>query len=467
MTGRNDPCPCGSGRRYKHCHGAADSPDALAKQGLDAHQRGEVAAAERLYREALATAPEHPLALHYLGVALYQQKRPAEALPLLDRAAALVPAEPEFHNNRGLALEALGRLADAIGAYRRALDLKPAHAGAWSNLGRALQAEGNVDAAIDAFRRGIAAAPVFPQLHWNLALALLLQGDYANGWREYEWRVRTPELAATLRADPAPRWDGASRDQTLLVTAEQGLGDAIQFLRFASRIPSRVIVAVPSALRSLAATAPGIAAAVTLDEELPAHDAHVPLMSLPAILGMSLADVATEVPYLRVDGERRRAAASSVARERGLKVGVAWSGAPTNTDNATRSVALASLAPLFDIEGVRLFSLKRDADTIDDDRPWSRRMVELDMRNDFDGLAALVDSLDLVVSVDTSIAHLAGALGKPVWVLLRKTPDWRWLLERDDSPWYPTARLWRQQVRGDWTAPVAAIADALRRQELR
>ena len=467
MTGRNDPCPCGSGRRYKHCHGASESPDALARQGVDAHRRNDVATAERLYRQALAAAPEHPLALHYLGVALYQQKRLEEALPLLDKAALLVPSEPEFHNNRGLALAASLRDGDAVEAYRRAVALNPSHAGAWSNLGLALQASGDIDGAMDAFRRGLAVAPDFPQLHWNLALALLLIGEYEPGWREYEWRLRTPELAAQLRAFAGPRWNGEDpAGKTILVTAEQGLGDTIQFLRFASRLAgrgARVIAAVPSPLRKLASGAQGVAQCVALDEPLPAYDAYVPLMSLPHALGITLAGRARR-PAL----PRATRAAHGVALEgEALNVGIAWAGAPENTLNARRSLALAKLAPLFDVPGVRLYSLKREGEALTDaDAGFSERFVATPSRDDFDVMASLVASLDLVVSVDTSLAHLAGALGKRVFVLLSSAPDWRWMLDRADCPWYPTARLFRQRAPGDWSAPIESAVVAVR-EELR
>ena len=459
MTGRNDPCPCGSGKRYKHCHGAAaESPDVLARQGVDAHRRSDVPEAERLYRRALALAPDHPLALHYLGVALYQQKRLDEAMPLLDRAAALVPGEPEFHNNRGLALAASLRDADAVAAYRRALELDPRHAGAWSNLGLALQATGDIEGAIEAFHNGLAVATDFPQLHWNLALALLLVGDYARGWREYEWRLRTPELAAQVRGYAGPRWDGAdATGKTILVTAEQGLGDTIQFLRFVSPLAdrgARVIVAVPAPLRELASTARGVAQSIALDDPLPPYDAYVPLMSLPHNLGIALDDVTGSVPYLH--------AASMPLASDALNVGVAWAGAPDNTLNARRSVALAKLAPLFEVPGVRLYSLKRDGEALTPyDRPWSERLVAMPSRDNFDTMASLVASLDLVISVDTSLAHLAGALGKRVFVLLSYVPDWRWMLDRADSPWYPTARLFRQRAPGDWSSAVESAARAL------
>jgi Flp pilus assembly protein TadD len=474
-VGRNDPCPCGSGRRYKQCHGAvgnaAATPETLTRQGMAAHQGGNLDAAEALYRQALAAAPDLAPALHYLGVVLYQRNRLDEALPLLDRAVALVPQEPEFHNNRGLALAAAQRDHEAMAAYRAALERKPDHAGAWNNLGLALQVTGDVDGALAAFRRGLSIAPQFAPLHWNLALALLLRGHYAEGWREYEWRERAPEFAAFLHRHPAPRWTGARLDGgTILLTVEQGLGDAIQMLRFAQCVAqrgARVVAAVPPALRNLAATAPGVAAAFGPDDPLPQVDAQASLMSLPGLFTPTLADAAVDVPYLTPDPARLRTARLQVAAAAGgnLRVGIAWSGAPGNTLNARRSLPLAQCAPLFAIEGVTWFSLKRAGEVfVPDDAAGTARLVELDLRNDFDDLAALVASLDLVISVDTSLAHLAGALGKPLWVLLARTPDWRWLLDRDDSPWYPTARLFRQRTAGDWAPPVAAIAEALRAQ---
>jgi Tfp pilus assembly protein PilF len=461
MTGRNDPCPCGSGKRFKHCHGSGESPDTLARQGVEAHRRNDVTTAQQLYQRALGLAPEHPVALHYLGVALYQQKRLDEAIPLLDRAAALVPQEPEFHNNRGLALAASLRDRDAIEAYRRALALDPQHAGAWSNLGLALQATGDVNGAIDAFENGLAVAPGFPQLHWNLALALLLVGDHARGWREYEWRLRTPELAAQLRAFEGPRWSGEDpRGKTILVPAEQGLGDTIQFLRFASRLAdrgARVIVAVPAPLRNLASTVRGVAQSIALDQPLPAYDAYVPLMSLPMLLDVTLDAVDGSAPYLRAEP-------MPLARD-ALNVGIAWAGAPGNTLNTRRSLPLAALAPLLDVPGVRVHSLKRDGEAITPaDLPVSERLVAVPGRDDFDVMASLVAALDVVISVDTSLAHLAGALGKRVFVLLSHVPDWRWMLAREDSPWYRTARLFRQPSTGDWPSAVNSAVAALREE---
>ncbi|MFO1311887.1 MAG: tetratricopeptide repeat protein [Burkholderiales bacterium] len=480
MTGRNDPCPCGSGKRYKYCHGAVGAPapapaartkEQWAAAGVEAHKRGLLDEAERCYRAALALDPGYAIALHYLGVATEQRGRPEEAMPLLDRAVELQPGEPEFHNNRGLALYSLQRDREAAEAHRRAIALAPRHAGAYSNLGRALQAAGDLEGAIAALRTGLAIAPEFPALHWNLGLALLLAGDYEAAWPEYEWRLRTPEFAHALPSYPGALWNGDDpAGKTLLVTSEQGLGDAIQFLRFARHVAARgarVVAMVPPALRRLAATAPGVAEAHAVGGPLPAYDAHVSLMSLPHRLGLGIDEIGMSASYLIADHARIDQARAAIDREGNgaICVGVAWSGAPGNTINARRSMPLAALAPLFDLASVRLFSLKRAGEAIDaSDAAWSSRLVNLDMRNDFDGLAAMIASLDVVISVDTSIAHLAGALGKRVFVLNSFVPDWRWMLGRADSPWYPTARLFRQASPGDWSHPVASAARALREE---
>jgi len=218
-----------------------------------------------------------------------------------------------------------------------------------------------------------------------------------------------------------------------------------------------VITAVPAPLRNLAATVPGVAQSIAIEEPLPAYDAYVPLMSLPHIFDIGLDALPRNVPYL---------SAGAMPLSRGaLNVGLAWAGAPGNTLNERRSIALAALAPLFDIPRVRLHSLKRDGEALTPaDRPWSERLVAVPARDDFDNMASLVASLDLVISVDTSLAHLAGALGKRVFVLLSHVPDWRWMLERTDSPWYPTARLFRQHAPGDWSSAIESAARAVQEE---
>ena len=480
-VGRNDPCPCGSGKRYKHCHGAAGAsplaatpappagppaatpPDALVARALAAHQRGDLDAAERDYRAALAAAPRHPHALHFLGVILYQRDRAADALPLLEQAVALVPHEPEFHNNLGLALAAADRTADAVAAYRRALDLKPDHAVAWNNLGLALQAANRLAEAIDAFRASLRHAPGFAQAHWNLGLALLAHGEFAEGWREYDWRLAIPELGRDLPKPAGPRWDGGNpAGRTILLTSEQGLGDTLQFIRFAPVLAARgarVLVQTQPALVKLLSSVPAVAGVYGGADPLPAYDAQLPLLSVAGALGIDADTIPRDVPYLACDPQHAAAVAAELAPFGGaFKVGLAWAGSPGHGNDRRRSCPLAALAPLLALRDVAWFSLQKD-DGEDQIAgvPAARNLVLLEARRDFERKAALMAALDLVISVDTSTAHLAGALARPLWVLLPFAPDWRWQLERADSPWYPTARLIRQAHPGDWTGVVADL----------
>jgi tetratricopeptide (TPR) repeat protein len=467
VVGRNEPCPCGSGKKYKQCHGALQSAsaaaapaapdaDALVRTGMTAHQQGQLDAAERSYRNALAAAPDHPVATHFLGVLHYQKNELAQALPLLEAAAAAKPDEPEFHNNLGLALAAGDRVDEALSAYRRALQLKPQHATAWNNLGLALQAQNRVEEAIDAYRQALQHAPQFGQAHWNLALALLVVGRFREGWKEYEWRLALQELGGRTTFDPTRRWDGRiAAGTTLLLTAEQGLGDAVQFVRYARTLAERgmrVAVQAPAPLRTLLATAPGVAAVCAPGDALPAHDAHLPLLSLPGVLGIDAATPPEPTRYLEADTTLREA----VRRElpRGTRIGICWQGNRGHSNDRRRSLPYAALAPLLRMPDIAWISLQKDSAA-------GPPLVELPFRNDLDAIAALIAELDLVLTVDTSIAHLAAALGRPTWILLPFAPDWRWGLAGDTTPWYPTARLIRQPAIGDWTSVVADVAQAL------
>jgi tetratricopeptide (TPR) repeat protein len=472
LVSRNDPCPCGSGKRYKECHGAIGSamPTAamLAQQGLAAHQRRDLDAAERDYRAALALEPEQPLALHYLGVTLHQRGRHADALPLLERTVSLVPAEPEFHNNLGLALAAMDRNDDAIAAYSRALDRKPDHATAWNNFGLAAQAMNRLPEAIASFRRALALTPAFAQAHWNLALALLASGDFAEGFREYEWRLRLPELGGNAPTLAIARWQGEDlAGKTLLVTSEQGIGDALQFIRFTGRLAQRgvrVVVQARPELRELLSTAPGVFATFATADRLPACDFEIPMLSLPNRLGVLAGDIVAADRYLHSDPARKSGIDAAFARRdaSARRIGVAWAGAAHHANDRRRSAPLASLAPLFSLPGIDWYSLQKgDAEAQIDSVPATQAMTSLDERNDFPRTAALVDALDAVVTVDTSIAHLAGALGKPVFVLLPFAPDWRWGIAGERTPWYPNARLFRQPAIGDWQGAVALLREAL------
>lgn len=479
-AGRNEPCPCGSGKRYKHCHGAAGSsglattaeapaatPDTLVQRALAAHRRGDLPAAEHDYRAALQALPQHPVALHYLGVIAYQRGDLAQALPLLEQAAALLPTEPDFHGNLGLALAASGRTDEAIAAYRSALARKPDHAAAWNNLGLALTAANALPAAIDALSQAVTLAPAFGEAHWNLALALLRHGDYARGWREYEWRLKLPAFHDASFPRTTPWMGNDLRGKTLLVVAEQGLGDTLHFIRFAALLAARgvrVVAAVPAGLAQLVATVPGVAAVATRAAPWPAHDAWIPLLSLPGVLGLLAPPAHAGVPYVFADDARRHAVAASLPSSAAAlpRIGLAWAGAPANTLDSLRSCPLAALTPPLERTDVTWYSLQKgDGEAQIAGVPAAARLIASDARNDFDGTAALIANLDLVISVDTSIAHLAGALGRPVWILLPYACDWRWQDRRSDSPWYPSARLFRQSRPGDWASVVNAVGAAL------
>jgi Flp pilus assembly protein TadD len=476
-AGRNDPCPCGSGKRYKHCHGAPAGSAAAAASGSNAaqtieqalrlHERGDAEAALRLYREVLAQHPDSPLAQHFIGVIHYQRGELSAALPMLERTVALRPEEPEFHNNLGLALAAADRTVEAIAAYRAALALRPNHAVAWNNLGLALQLQNDVREGIDAFRHALALKPDFARARWNLALALLLDGQFAEGWREYEVRLLLPELGGNESRLPGPLWDGLEpAGKVLLVPIEQGLGDTVQFGRYATLLAAagaRCVLRCPDKLAPLLATIPGVAEVSIEGEPLPAYDAYLPLLSLPRVFGTTPATIPATVPYLEAPAAERAAARAALARAGATRrVGLCWAGNPRHGNDRRRSLTLAELAPLFAVPGITWFSLQAgDAAAQLASTPAARGVVPLPAGTALVDTAARIAELDLVISVDTGIAHLAGALARPTWLLLPFAPDWRWQLGRDDSPWYPTLRLFRQPRPGDWPEVVARIAAAL------
>jgi tetratricopeptide (TPR) repeat protein len=470
VVGRNDPCPCGSGKRYKHCHGASSSavpppePGAVPtlKRAIALHAGGDAAAALPLYQDVLAAEPDNPTAQHYLGVIHYQRGNLAEALPLLERAVSTQPDEPEFHNNLGLALAAADREGDAIAQYRATLSLKPDHAVAWSNLGLALQACNEVRPAIDAFRRALALEPEFIRARWNLALALLLDRQFAEGWREYEVRLELPELGGESHRFPGPLWDGhAPSGKTLLISIEQGLGDTVQFARYAALLAAggaRCVVRCPEALAPLLSAVPGVTRTSLEQEPLPEYDAHVPILSLPRIFGTTADTIPAAVPYLAVSYAARANARARLGPGAPPRVGLCWAGNPAHPNDRNRSIPLRELSPLFAVRGISWFSLQAGEKQKQlRATPAASGVIALAKGTALVDAAALMAELDLVITVDTGIAHLAGALARPTWVLLPFAPDWRWQLGRDDSPWYPTLRLFRQPQPRDWTSVVAQV----------
>jgi tetratricopeptide (TPR) repeat protein len=477
---RNAPCPCGSGRRYKHCCGqaaavgnataapAATAPAALLREAMAHHQAGRLAAARQTYEAVLAQGDD-AVAEHYLGVLDMQERRPLDGERRIRAALAKRHDVPDFFNNLGLCLRAQGRLDEAVAEYRKALDLHPAYAPAWSNLGLDLHRLGQLDASLDAFDRALALDPELMQARFSRALVLLTRGDYAHGWAAYESRMRCPEYAAGYRLPAmagAPRpWQGeALAGKSLLLIAEQGIGDTLQFIRYAGMLAGEgatvgLYVRRPQAA-ALLQTGRGVSAVYAGDETVPPHDFYCHLLSLPRLCATrSLEAIPAEVPYLAAAPDRRafwRQRLDAIPAR--LRVGLTWAGNPGHPDDRNRSCPLQSLLGLFELPDVAWISLQLGAGR-EALRTVKTPVVDwADELADYAETAALMAELDLVVTVDTSVAHAAGALARPVWVMLPAVADFRWLLDREDSPWYPTARLFRQPRRGDW----AAVATALR-----
>jgi tetratricopeptide (TPR) repeat protein len=469
-------------------------------------EKGDIDASVAAFEQAVAAKPDYAEAHFNLALYFAKKGRLDEAVVAFDRAIASKPAYAEAHFHRadalrkkgdlekaitayreatalkpdfgdayahlGIALAEASELDEAAAAYRRAIELKPENPAAHSNLGNLLIDTGEVDAAIAAYRQAIAISPDLPHAHFGLSLALLQKGEHAEAWREYEWRWKGAVDKIKPRDLPQPQWQGEDLSgKTLLIYAEQGLGDTLQFVRFVPSLAARggqVVLEVPSRLLALLRMAGVAETMVAAGAALPEFDFHLPLLSLPSVIGLTEESIPAEIPYLAADPAR-------VARWRerlpkgGFRVGIVWQGFPNAAIDKGRSIPLRCFAPLAAVPEVRLISLQKNygLDQLDA-LPEGLRVETLGA--DFDAgpdafldTAAVMADLDLIVTSDTSIAHVAGALGRPVWLALKANPDWRWLLEREDSPWYPTARLFRQRKRGDWDEVMGRVAAELAR----
>jgi len=420
------------------------------------------------YRQAISLSPNFPEAHNNLGVALKDKGQLDEAIAACRRAIALRPNYAEAHYNLGNALKEKGQPDEAIAAYRRAIALNPKLPEAHSNLGNALKDKGQLDEATIAYRQATALGPNLPEGHHNLSLSLLARGEFQQGWEEYEWRWKCKDFPSPARNFVQPQWDGCPlEDRTVLLHTEQGLGDAIQFIRYLPLVAQRggrIILECQAELQRLFQTIAGSCQIVARGQPLPAFDLHCPLQSLPRVFGTNLANIPNIVPYLHADAEdARRWQHRLASHSPNVRVGLAWAGSPTHKNDRNRSIKLARLAPLGQAPGVRFFSLQKGEAAAEAKTPppgmelvdWTEEL------KDFADTAALIDNLDLVIAVDTAVVHLAGAMGKLVWTLLPFVADWRWLLERQDSPWYPTMRLFRQPRIGDWDSVVTRVVEAL------
>jgi tetratricopeptide (TPR) repeat protein len=437
--------------------------DALENLGNVFRDQGNAAEAAQCFRQVLALNPGHAQAHNNLGVALQDQGRLAEAIECFRQALKFDPQFTMALNNLGSTLLDQGQVDEAVRCFREVLRLDPNDANAHNNLGVALKEIGQFEEALACHERALYLQPdstcahwIHASARWNLSLLRLLKGDFREAWPdfEYQWLI----FGAVPRHVDRPRWDGSSLEgKTILLHPEQGLGDTLHFIRYAPMVKDRggtvLFECQPPLLRLLEGVA-GIDQLIARGAPLPHFDVQAPLMSLPGLFGTTLATIPAAIPYVN-------ACPTLVLEWRkelppGFKIGIAWQGNPEHAGDRRRSVPLRYFESLARLQGVRLVSLQKGPGT--DQLPqWignpSQVFSVLDLHNrleTFADTAAVMMNLDLIVTVDTAVAHLAGALGVPAWVLLPFAPDWRWLLERSDSPWYPTLRLFRQSRRGDW-----------------
>jgi tetratricopeptide (TPR) repeat protein len=466
-------------RRFKEGLASANRALALQANFVDAlNNRGNAlagldASAEALvsFERALKLRPEFAQGWNNRACVLRDLGRPADALASCDEAIALQPDYADAWSNRANALSDLNRPQDAQLSYQRALEFAPAFADAWNNLGLTLVDLNQHEEALQSYERALSLSPEFAEAHWNASLCLLQLGRLEEGWQKYEWRWKRNRIAASQRVFEQPLWlgDFAIAGKTILLHAEQGLGDTLQFCRYAARVSdlgAKVVLEVPSELMRLLTNLDGVTQLIEQGQPLPPFDCHCPLLSLPLAFKTELASIPGTTPYLFADTQASQRWAERIARDAeggGRRVGLVWAGgsrphvAELRKNDARRSIALDALRPILEVPHVRFYSLQKG--------PATQQLTQIvdytEELADFADTAALVANLDLVISVDTAVAHLAGALGKPVWILNRFDTCWRWMLEREDSPWYPSARLFRQPLLGDWDSAIESARAAL------
>jgi len=448
-----------------------DYAEAYNNRGIALRATQRLNEAMRNFERAVTLRPDYAEAHNNLGVVLQDLRRHADALRGYDRAIALKADYAEAYNNRGNALQNLQRPQEAVQSFDRVIALNPRAADAYGNKGLTLQDMGRLDDAQRCFDRAIAIDPQGAEAYWNKGLCALLTQNFAGGWPLYEWRKKRRGQTA-YPAYPQPEWMGEVplRGKTLLIHAEQGLGDTIQFCRYALLAEAdgaKVILAVQEGLKRLMNSLSAAIEVAGLDSTPTATDYHAALLSLPFAFGTRADTIPARVPYLVPEPERLEKWANAIGRD-GFKIGVNWQGSKNTQIDIGRSFALKYLEPLSKIPNVRLISLqKNDGSEQLNDLSAGVRVETLG--DDFDAgpdafidTAAAMQSLDLIITSDTAIAHLAGALGRPTWVALKYVPDWRWFLDRSDSPWYPTMTLFRQSSYGDWSSVFAAMEARLR-----
>jgi len=430
---------------------------------LSDHGRWDEAAAA--FAEAVRIQPECAPFHSNRGNALKELGELDAAIAELRTAIALQPNHAESHNNLGVALAAKSQDEEAVASYLKAIELNPRYGDAYTNMGNALFATGDADRAVAACRKAVEVAPDAPQAHWNLAVALLRTGNFEVGWPEHEWRLKT-KLKFPVRPFPQPQWAGENlAGRTILLHCEQGFGDAIQNVRYVhlvARHGGRIVLECHPELRRLFNDFPHAERVIARGEPLPHFDVHCPLSSLPFACRTRLSSIPADVPYLKPEPDLARRWREKIGSS-GMKVGLVWAGNSTHPNDRTRSIRLEQLAPLAIATGIEFHSLQKGPTAAQISRaPAGLHVMDhLEELENYADTAALISQLDLVIAVDTSVAHLAGALGRPTWVLIPFVADCRWLIGRSDSPWYPTMRLFRQHARENWEGAIQQMAREL------
>jgi tetratricopeptide (TPR) repeat protein len=445
-----------------------DYADAHNNLGIILKDMGQLYEAMSCFRKAVALKPVFFEAYVNLGGILRSQGLLDEAIACFQKAAQLNPHFHGIYNDLGIMLKDKMRFDEAVFCFRKALDLNPRFLESYINLGNTLQAQGLIDEAVTCFRNAVQLCPDSAYANYNLSLALLQSGNFREGWEKYEQRRDIEGLSYLRTHFSQPLWDGSDmRGGTVLLLGEQGFGDIIQFLRYAPFVTqrnARPILCCHKELKSLMQNVDGIQEVVTYGEQLPEFAAYCPLLSLPFIFRSLFGTIPAIIPYIRVDTSLSRQWQEKIqSGSSRLKAGLVWSGNPDNASLHYKSCLLQTFSPLAEFDDVTFYSLQKGAAaTQAKNPPHGMKLIDYTEEiNDFADTAALIQHLDLVISVDTAVAHLAGALGKPVWTLLPYPPDWRWMLNREDSPWYPSMRLFRQSTPGDWKSVIAQVEQAL------
>jgi Flp pilus assembly protein TadD len=429
---------------------------------------GRLDEAVESYHKALAIKPDLAEAHYNLGATFQDLGKLDEAVASYHKALAIKLDYAEAHYNLGNALKDLWRLHEAIASYNKALAIKPDYVEAHSNLGNVFKELGRLDEAVESYHKALAIKPDYAGAHVNLGLLQLLMGDFQNGWRNYAWRWRAINSPLRPREYEEPFWDGGDLEgKTVFIYPEQGLGDFIQFTRYVpltAKKGGRVVVEVPKVLHCLFSSLEGANMVIETGQPPGHFDLHASLLDLPKTLGTTLQTIPARESYLEAPSELIEKWKIKLAIHEGIHVGIVWGGNPDHKSDKMRSIDPILFKPLLEFTGVTFFSLQvgRNGEALE---TFGSQVVDLRSEaTPFDDTAAVMMNMDLIISVDTSLAHLAGALGRPVWTLLSFVPDWRWMLDRDDSPWYPTMRLIRQQECGAWEGVIRKVCQDLEEQ---